>query len=113
MEKRKMLAATKQQTHCEAWLNFLQYQNNFEFGRCKVSTLANKTNTVSNQRKKKNPEMASGEPVQSIVRHCGFCLQVLEEVRLCGGCKKRAYCSTECQAKDWNYQGEGQSHKIW
>lgn len=29
----------------------------------------------------------------------------------CGGCKKRAYCSTKCQKLDWGTSG--QCHRIW
>jgi len=32
---------------------------------------------------------------------------------LCGGCKKRAYCSKECQTADWSIKGNGQRHKNW
>ena len=32
-------------------------------------------------------------------------------MKTCGGCKKRAYCSIECQRKDWS--GDGYGHKIW
>jgi len=33
--------------------------------------------------------------------------------KLCGGCKKRAYCSKECQAADWSRKGDGQRHVNW
>jgi len=33
--------------------------------------------------------------------------------KLCGGCKKRAYCSKECQIKDWSNKGNGQRHVNW
>jgi len=49
-------------------------------------------------------------------RHCASCLLVLspETVKLCGGCKKRAYCSKDCQAVDWSSKkGGGQGHKNW
>jgi len=34
-------------------------------------------------------------------------------VKKCSGCKKRAYCSKECQSADWSTKGKGQGHKIW
>jgi len=46
----------------------------------------------------------------SLIRHCAFCLQKNAK-QLCGGCHKRAYCSKECQTKDW--KGTGQNHKFW
>lgn len=32
---------------------------------------------------------------------------------LCGGCRRRAYCSQECQKLDWSRLGPGQKHKLW
>ena len=34
-------------------------------------------------------------------------------MQICSGCGKRAYCSKECQAKDWSIQGIGQKHVNW
>jgi len=49
-----------------------------------------------------------------VIRHCAYCLNVCGlPIKLCGGCKKRAYCSRECQAKDWSRQGDGQRHVNW
>jgi hypothetical protein len=47
----------------------------------------------------------------SVKRHCAFCLKNLLNVLKCGGCKKRVYCSVDCQKKDWT--SVGQYHKIW
>jgi hypothetical protein len=52
-------------------------------------------------------------PRLSSARHCALCLKTLSlpaSVKLCGGCHKRAYCSKECQRKDWK---GGQGHKNW
>ena len=47
-------------------------------------------------------------------RHCAFCLEICGvPAKLCGGCKKRAYCSRECQVADWKITGSGQRHKNW
>jgi len=50
-----------------------------------------------------------------VTRHCAFCLEIITTfpVKLCGGCKKRAYCSKECQVADWKITGTGQRHKNW
>ena len=32
---------------------------------------------------------------------CWNCTEVKEDLRLCGKCKKAAYCGSECQKKDW------------
>lgn len=47
------------------------------------------------------------------MRHCAFCLKSIENqaIKLCGKCRKRAYCSRECQISDWS--SEGQCHKNW
>lgn len=49
------------------------------------------------------------------MRHCAFCLKKLEgaQVKLCVGCHRRAYCSRDCQSKDWSSPGPGQGHKNW
>lgn len=40
-------------------------------------------------------------------RFCAFCLIYLSgsEVRKCGKCQRRAYCSTVCQRADWSGRG--------
>jgi len=49
-----------------------------------------------------------------IIRHCSYCLNVCGlPIKLCGGCNKRAYCSRECQVKDWSSKGDGQRHVKW
>lgn len=45
-------------------------------------------------------------------RHCAFCIQ-FGDYKLCGGCRKRAYCSPKCQVADWSPSGKGQRHKNW
>ena len=49
------------------------------------------------------------------MRYCAFCLEVLSGslIKNCSKCKKRAYCSKECQQKDWSVTGNGQRHKNW
>jgi len=49
------------------------------------------------------------------MRHCAFCLEALSGslIKNCSKCKKRAYCSKECQQKDWSVTGTGQRHKNW
>jgi MYND finger protein len=41
--------------------------------------------------------------LKKIDRHCAFCLVPVsaDEVKICGKCHRRAYCSKECQVKDW------------
>lgn len=59
-------------------------------------------------------------------RHCAFCLVPIrnEDVKLCGKCHRRAYCSRACQTLDWTdnsqptnndagQRGQGQGHKHW
>ena len=46
-------------------------------------------------------------------RHCSVCLKLCSQVKLCGKCFKRAYCSRECQLIDWSPNGKGQGHKNW
>lgn len=49
------------------------------------------------------------------IRHCSFCLNSIQDqaIKLCGKCRKRAYCSRECQTADWSSEGKGQGHKNW
>jgi len=49
------------------------------------------------------------------IRHCAHCLQSIpaENVKLCGGCRRRAFCSKECQVTDWSPSKPGQGHKNW
>jgi len=52
----------------------------------------------------------------SLKRHCAFCLKEIcgEEIKKCGKCRKRAYCSKECQTADWTpNEKNGQGHKNW
>ena len=46
-------------------------------------------------------------------RHCAFCLQICSPAKVCSKCRKRAYCSRQCQAADWKPEGKGQGHKNW
>ena len=49
-----------------------------------------------------------------MTRHCAYCLEVCGfPTKLCSGCKKRAYCSKECQRADWSVKGDGQRHVNW
>lgn len=55
-----------------------------------------------------------------IPRHCAFCLIEIipENVKTCGKCLRRAYCSKECQTLDWKMPKDsdsprGQGHKKW
>lgn len=51
---------------------------------------------------------------EKIFRHCSVCLKVCgNPVKLCGKCRKRAYCSRDCQLIDWPLKGKGQGHKNW
>jgi len=56
--------------------------------------------------------MFSQEEIDAVTRHCAYCLN-LRGFKLCGGCKKRAYCSKKCQAADWSSRGNGQRHVNW
>lgn len=49
------------------------------------------------------------------IRHCAFCLNTISDtkIKLCGKCRKRAYCSRDCQVADWSSGGKGQGHKNW
>jgi hypothetical protein len=51
-----------------------------------------------------------------ITRHCAFCLIPLsgQNIRRCGKCKRRTYCSQACQKLDWSLKkGDGQGHRNW
>ncbi|KAF9075609.1 hypothetical protein BDP27DRAFT_1315345 [Rhodocollybia butyracea] len=39
-------------------------------------------------------------PLQSL-EQCSVCLKTSQELKLCSFCGESAYCSTECQTKDW------------
>lgn len=32
---------------------------------------------------------------------------------MCSACKKRPYCSRDCQIDDWKSNNRGQAHKLW
>lgn len=51
----------------------------------------------------------------SISHACAMCLEntSTEHIKFCGGCMKRAYCSKECQMRDWKAKNGGQGHKHW
>jgi len=38
---------------------------------------------------------------------------IAHHINICDGCKKRAYCSRECQNADWVINGNGQRHVNW
>lgn len=40
---------------------------------------------------------------------CSFCYGSVEKLLYCGKCRKRGYCSAECQREDW----KSASHKFW
>ena len=48
----------------------------------------------------------------NIERTCAYCLTVGTngKVKVCAGCRRRAYCSKECQQADWF---SGQMHRKW
>jgi len=58
---------------------------------------------------------AAGAHKYRDTRICAFCLTSISgiDVKLCGGCKRRAYCSQKCQIADWSYGTSSQVHKIW
>jgi hypothetical protein len=43
---------------------------------------------------------------------CSYCYQLypISQIKQCGKCRKRVYCSKECQTADWK---SGQGHKYW
>ncbi len=45
-------------------------------------------------------------------RHCAHCTKSVAapNAKVCSKCKRRCYCSQECQRKDWK---RGQKHKHW
>lgn len=47
---------------------------------------------------------------------CSFCIKEIKKNNTlngkCGKCKKRIYCSPECQKEDWS-GNKGQNHKFW
>lgn len=51
----------------------------------------------------------------SNMQHCGYCLKPSMGAifRMCPRCNRRAYCSRECQIKDWDDSTSGQRHKLW
>ena len=48
----------------------------------------------------------------SNLRHCAYCLKEFAGSLTCGQCHRRAYCSKDCQRKDWSPSGDGQGHKV-
>lgn len=44
-------------------------------------------------------------------RKCAYCRNVCETIKLCDGCRKRAYCSEACRTADWSI--DGQRHINW
>ena len=61
----------------------------------------------------KTTEKPSAAEALPQTRHCAFCLKESPSMKICSGCKKRAYCSVACQRKDWSPFGPGQGHKNW
>ena len=52
-------------------------------------------------------------PANSTTRHCAVCLITIESSpKVCAKCRRRTYCSTECQRMDWKL-GCLQGHKNW
>jgi hypothetical protein len=39
--------------------------------------------------------------VQDLMKNCGYCLKKLSVDLRCSKCKRVAYCSVDCQGKDW------------
>jgi hypothetical protein len=54
---------------------------------------------------------------QHKLRFCAFCYKECNSKQLstCSGCRKRKYCSRECQRKDWSDSpsAKGQRHKLF
>eukprot|EP00978_Attheya_sp_CCMP212_P045740 scaffold358830_cov83-Attheya_sp.AAC.1 len=44
-----------------------------------------------------------------MMKFCAFCYHPSATLQKCGKCKKRHFCSRECQLKDWKEAG----HKIY
>ena len=59
------------------------------------------------------PMKTAKEPDLARTRHCAYCLKESPGMKTCRGCNKRAYCSVDCQKKDWSPSGQGQGHKNW
>lgn len=51
----------------------------------------------------------------SEIRFCAYCLSQVQlaDVVMCEICKSRAYCSSACQARDWDPEADGQGHETW
>ena len=59
------------------------------------------------------PMKTTEKPDLPGTRHCSYCLEESPGLKICQGCKKRAYCSVACQKNDWSPSGRGQGHKNW
>ena len=46
------------------------------------------------------------------LRHCAYCLKESSGNLTCSQCHRRAYCSKDCQRKDWSPKADGQGHKV-
>lgn len=46
-------------------------------------------------------EICCSRYVQLEKEVCATCREYTEDIKVCGKCKKRQYCSVECQRKDW------------
>jgi hypothetical protein len=53
-----------------------------------------------------------GEKEEGKEISCSYCYNKYQksEMKVCGKCWKRRYCSKECQKKDWS---DGQCHRYW
>ena len=56
---------------------------------------------------------AVGESNVPKLRHCAYCLKESPDTKSCSSCKRRTYCSKECQRQDWLPTLSGQGHKLW
>ena len=53
--------------------------------------------------------MASASASRSALPECSWCKATSSKLLKCGRCKLRAYCSQDCQRRDWREGGHKQA----